>query len=786
MDTTSHITVKQPLSGPAMKAAGAFATGIFVCGYIGIHILILLPVTCGVLILLAVLHRQDKIASLLTLAVMFLSGISAYSLQREIDNPLHIPDYHLLPTVTVEGIVIGDTSFYEGSTRFVLRCRYLETGTRRSRVSGLLPCTLYSKTISIPEGSHVSVRGTIKRYRRPLAKNGIVKFSPYPNFTQRLVSQSNEPAPVIIERGESIFVGIRNEISDAIDRYPFGGHGDLLKTMTIGVRSNLPPSVKATFARSGVAHVLAVSGLHVGILAVAFNILLSLFRIPRKTRIIITVGFMFFYAGLCGFRPPVTRAVIMLTMVFGSLLFERPRNVENSIFIALIIILAFDPASLFGASLQLSFAAVWGITTFYSPIMNTVKRWHLPEYTYYFAGIFITSVIASIITAPITAAHFGSLPLYGIMVNLVAIPLVIVIVNVGITAIIAILMGSLAVPLAVLLSFFTGITLMILSGLTKFVSSLPYASIVTGDIPILAGVCFGIWLYVISRSGGREKFKKAILYIPLIVLLLHTWYSLLRNVHFGEKESSVIFFDVGQGDAALVRYGMSHHFLIDTGPRYKQYDTGTAIIVPGLKSIGIDHLDGIFLSHTDIDHSGGVESVINNIRTDHIFCRKSIADSLSALYGRKVYGICAGDSIAFDNGGILVLAPTADDYAAYTNKISGENNYSLLVRFDINGMRLLFTGDIEEDVQHLVTVWGPALKSEVMKVPHHGAAGLQENFVDKIQPELALISCGAQNRYGHPAETTLSTLEKYGCQIRRTDYDGTILVTFPSLQITSF
>ncbi|HUT64217.1 MAG TPA: MBL fold metallo-hydrolase, partial [Anaerolineae bacterium] len=325
--------------------------------------------------------------------------------------------------------------------------------------------------------------------------------------------------------------------------------------------------------------------------------------------------------------------------------------------------------------------------------------------------------------------------------------------------------------------------LQMLSGLAEFVAGFTYSSIAVENITPLFGVSFAAWLYVISRAQGRYNFQKAILYIPLMLLLLYTWNMPALTSLSGRKSGSVVFYDVGQGDAALVTYGHTHHFLVDTGPQYTHGDAGTSVIVPNLKSAGITHLDGVFLSHTHADHTGGLNSILKNIRVDHIFCRQSIADSLKALFGDSVFGISAGDSIAFKEGGILILSP----WSALQKKSSvGENDCSLLIRFDLYGVRLLFPGDIEEKIQHHLLAWKAALESDILKVPHHGAPDLYSEFIRVIHPMVTIISCGADNRYNHPAETTLVILEKSGCKVYRTDRDGTIQITLPALHISTF
>ena len=788
MNTSSNsIPVTIPLAGPAMKAAGAFAAGIAACGFLRVNIPVLFFLAVTGTVLLIALHSREKTGSRLALLVLFLAGMFAHTLRHDINRPLEIPETAVYRSVIAEGTVSGSTKISYENTRFTLRCRTLRTDTLTYHTGGLLPCVVYGREIDIPEGSHVIMEGMLKRYRRPLRSRGLFRLSPYPDFTHRLTTDSGRPAPVIVKRGNSLFGRIRTHLSHAADRYSFGGYGGLFKALTIGERNALPQSARTRFAQSGIAHILAISGLHLGIFALVLNCIFGFLPLSRKVRSLIVICILFFYAGICGFRPPVMRAVIMISMVFGALIFERPKNIENTLFFALIVILACDPESLFGPSLQLSFAAVWGITTFYSPLTRSVTRGRrLPVWIRYFAGIFVVSVIANILTAPIVSVHFGSMALYSIPVNLIVIPLTFCIIVCGLCSWCLISLGSVAAPLAAVSSHITGFFLRFLSLLTEYISGLPHATVSTGSISPLWGITLVIWLYIISRSQGRRTFKKAVLYIPLTVMLFSTWYPLLSSEMFGKPHGSVVFFDVGQGDSALVRYGRSRSFLVDAGPRFGTYDAGASLIVPSLKNIGVSRLDGLILSHIHTDHSGGIESVIENIPTTHIFCRRAIADSLSAVFGESVIGVSAGDSIAFKEGGILILSPAPDEESYRARNITGENNYSVLARFDMEGVRLLFTGDIERDAQHLMLSWGKSLKSDILKVPHHGAPGLMDEFISAVHPELAVISCGANNRYGHPGKITLERLARRGANVYRTDRDGTIVIAMPSPTVSSY
>jgi len=788
MEDISPITIKSPLAGPALKALLGFSAGILACGYLQFNPLPLFIVLFAGIIILIATHRSIKTGNILAVLVMFFSGMLACTIQNETGKPVEIPEKLANQAVKVEGFVTGDAKYFNGNTTFKLKCRFIYHEGDFNLVQGILPCTLYNKKIIICEGSQLIVQGKIKKLYPPLRKNKtrLLQNTAPPKTTYRLLNGYNSPNPVIVEERKSFFGRLRISISNLIKRYPFGGHGDLLQAMTIGDKSGLSFRTTDEFTTSGIAHILAVSGLHMGILILALNFILTFLPISRKTRFLIIFFLMLVYAGLCSFRPPIVRTFIMAVMVMGGMLFEKPKNIENTIFVALLIILAANPQSLYGPSLQLSFAAVWAITSFYSPVTKALQERfaanvHLNPGIKYILSIVIVSTLAFTATSPIIAYHFGSLPILSIFVNVIAVPLAFLIITTGMLSILLIALGTITAPLAALFSSITGIFLHMLSTLAGFVSELQYATIETGNLSIFTGCCFFPWLYILSRARGRNGFKKALLYIPLVFLLIFTWNPLLFSKRFSTVQGSVVFFDVGQGDSALIEYGNKRHFLVDTG----LMSSGKSVVVPSLKNLGIEKLDGIFLSHMDSDHIGSFDYILENIRVDRIFCRESIKDSLESIYSSRVKGITGGDSIAFHEGGIAVLSPFLNPSIFRRSRITGENNNSLLLRFNVCGSQILFAGDIEENAQRLMVSWGPSLKSSVLKIPHHGAKTLHPEFVNTINPELAVISCGLNNRYGHPAKTTISTLEYCGITIMRTDKNGSIVVNFPELEVLS-
>lgn len=764
------------LAWPAMKASAAFAAGVLLGAGIPVGPA---PValTLGLSIFL-LFHWRNRGASgdFLALTVLILSGMFAFCAQNSLQRSLEIPFELMRKEIRVEGMVAGDVRLRRGNTFFTLNCRSISTDSVSCRISGLLPCVLYDRTVLLSEGTRVSLGGRPGFIHHALESSSFSLVPGRTNFTTRLSVFPSDSGFMVLERGYSPFGRIRDAISSLAYRYNFGNRNDLLLAMTIGDVRTVSPDTRAAFTRSGIAHLLAVSGMNLGVLAVVVHFLLGLFSIEKKVRILSTLVILTIYAGICGFQPPITRALLMAVILSGSLVFERTKNTENALFAALLIILAADPGALCGASLQLSFAAVWILTAFQQPVMRRLEGRYLNIWPVRMSlEVAAATLLASFITAPIAAAHFGLLPLTSLPVNVPAVPLASAITVTGMAAIGLIALGPFfAVPAQVMV-LFVGFMIRLLSALADYASQIPFASIDTGGIHPLYVAAFAAWLFILSRARGRPVFRKLLLYIPLIVLVMWTWNPVARAAL--EKDScSAVFFDVGQGDASLVRCGCCA-FLVDTGPPWGERTAAESILVPSLRNIGVERLDAVFLSHLDADHAAGLETLVRKIRIDRIFCRESVADSMRTLYGKRVTSLCGGDSVAFEGGGIKVIFPSKKYPGGLT-----ENSRSLIFRLDAGGNGILYTGDIDSYGQRKALLLNGRLASAILKVPHHGASGLDREFLEAISPRVAVISCGLNNRYGHPSSSTLSILELCGCTILRTDSMGAVAVDLRTLE----
>jgi competence protein ComEC len=772
MDTPPR---KTPLAGPVFRAVLAFAAGILVEGGAALAPLPLALALGAAILCAAILRKRETAGDLSVFCALVLAGMFALAAQTSLRGPAVIPEGFAYRRIVLTGTVTGESRIRSGGTFFTLACGTLATADSSYGIRGTIPCALYGRKVSLAEGATLTARGTVVSLRGPVERSVFTSL-PRPGAPRdRFVI---DPSGItILAEGGSRFGAARRAVAGLVSSYDFGGHRDLLLALTIGYVRDLSPETRDTFARSGIAHLLAVSGMNVGVVAATVLFVLGLFPLKRRLRLIAAGCLLFLYAGVCGFNPPVTRALVMAVMILGSFLLERPRQAENTLFAALLVILACDPSSISGASLQLSFAAAWTLTTLYRPaaeflridrITNAPVRW--------MCELLIATGLASLATAPITAAHFGFMPFLSLPANLPGVPLSSVITVAGMAAIGIISLGPLFAPVAGIMAFLTGLLLSLLALIAECGAALPFASIDPGAVTPLFAIAFAAWLYVLSRSRGRPRFRKLLLYIPMTTCLIWTWNPLVGPAAANNRGYAV-FFSVGQGDAALVACG-ERRFLIDTGPSFSGSSPAETVLLPSLRALGAGTLDGLVLSHTDSDHSGGLDTIVREAKVERIFCRSSIRDSLAALYGERVYGVDAGDSVSFGGGGFVVLAPSTGD-----PRLRSENDSSCVVRFSCGGSTVLFTGDIGGEVQRTMTAWDGRLRADILKVPHHGAAGIDSGFLDAVSPEVSVISCGANNIYGHPAQSTVEALGETGGRVLRTDRNGTVVVLFPGMKV---
>lgn len=573
--------------------------------------------------------------------------------------------------------------------------------------------------------------------------------------------------------------------------------------MALGQRGALPSDIEENFRVAGTAHLLVVSGLHVGFVTMAVLLGcragLRLLRSwmprtwvptwrPTPLAALLSVPPVLLYCGLVGWKVSTMRAALMIGSYILALLLERPRLVLHALGLAAALIFVLEPQAPRDLGFQLSFLSVAAIILVSRRVgwqpdrVRFMHRWK----PYLYASI-VASGAAYVATLPIIVGAFHTLPTYGILANLVLMPLASIIVPAGVMALaIAAVWPSLA-PIV-----FAPITLLLTwtVALVQTIATLPSAQshVAALSWPALAGY-YGLLISLLWPQRGRWRLACVSLGATVLLASLGWQYIETRT-----RQLRVTFLDVGTGDAIVVQVPGGHTVLIDGGGTYDgRFDIGAKVVAPFLWQHHIRRFDLMALTHMHPNHARGLVSLFRLFTTRQVLTNGS---PLHASYLRDlvVTGTRRGTQMYTASDGprqwrwgrlqLTVLSPpNMTDPQRVSWKPRTENDRSLVMRLQYGTTRLLLTGDIEHATERWLLTQDIDLRADILQIPHHGSrTSTLPEFVQRVQPQVGIISLGAGNPYGHPHPQVLRTLDQYRVQLFRTDRHGAITVTSDGTQ----
>jgi len=549
----------------------------------------------------------------------------------------------------------------------------------------------------------------------------------------------------------------------------------LLIGMLLGEKSFIPPHLKEVFAEAGIMHILAVSGLHVGIIAMALLVFLSILRLPKKLKLFTLILILIMYASITGFRPSVLRATIMFILLIGGKLINRSRNLNISLFFAAFLILLLNPLILYDAGFLLSF-----IVTFFIINLSPILQGLFSKIVVSIKNPLAVSTAAWVGIFPLSAYFFSKVSIISIVSNIFIIPLTGIAVILGF---VTFFIGLVSISLAGVIANINYFVLNLITLIAKSFSLLPFAFVYVAQPSILVIILYYLTVFFIieifyKKTLSQKIKKKAILIILSVILLI-----VIVQIFYPEDNLKVNFINVGEGDCILIEAPNKTNILIDGGGTpQSDFDVGSKIVIPYLRRKGINEIDLLVLTHPHLDHLEGLLPVIKEFKVDMVLDSRLICDSseykefisLIQKKGIPYHKAKAGDNFIFSkNLEIFLLNPLYD--SDFYND-SDFNNASIVVKLFYKNADFLFTGDIEEATEKKLLIWQNILKSEILKVGHHGSAtSTNLEFLDKVDPSIAVITVG-KNHFGHPSQKIIERLEDKNIQIFRTDEDGTIII----------
>jgi competence protein ComEC len=574
-------------------------------------------------------------------------------------------------------------------------------------------------------------------------------------------------------------VSIREMIRTRIHER-FQEHSGLICAILIGDRSGLE-DWDYLITRAGLNHLIAISGLHVGIIAFITFIILKIFIRNRFLNRIILIIILLTYAGVCSWRPSVSRAVIMISVYLIAQLSNRLVSANNVLALAFIIITAFNPFLLFTIGFQLSFIAVFVLLNLL-PQVRIVKI-DKEEIALLSASkkmlnsvlaILISSALITTFLSPLLMFYFYQFNFNGIFGNIIGIPLVSIMIPLNFLL--------LVLPeLPILVAIYQNSALLlvyIFKNWSQFVSQLPFyhgfVSISWWQVLLIYALLLSLFSLIFCKLKKRTKLFIAITVAIIVIILIFSIANVQRD------RLKIVFFDAGLGDLFLIRTPDNENVMIDAGPSDFASNHFSYSALPYFKQHGISTIDWLILTHAHNDHYGGFEALIQEVIVENLLIHEHFFDRpvwetfepLIEEYEVDLTVVSDTMQIALSSVNLKVIHPDKD----YSH--SNINNLSIVTRLEYQNFSALFTGDIESEAENYLTSnYEEYLPCYMLKIAHHGSkSSSTEQFLDYAKPEYAFIPTSLENRFNFPHEETLQNLAFLEDRLFIAEKDGAVIL----------
>ncbi len=791
----------------------------------------ILLATLGTLLFLVATGRKRHVHVCLLLSLFFVGILNMHLYLHPFTGGDDITRHAGEDRLTVEGVVCAPPRVRDEKTILIIEtARIVQKGTALP-VGGKILLSIKDSNNVFKYGNYIRVHTKLKEPRSFDNPGGFdyKKYLLYQGI--RLRGYISRPSDIVIIR-ESAGNALRTEleryrslIRKRIREAVPSPEGDVLQALILGEKESIPEDIIGNFNRTGVSHILAISGLHVGIIAfislfIATVLMksseylllrLNIFKVSALLAVIPVIG----YAFIAGLRISTVRAAIMILCYLVALLAGRRRDLLNILAFAAFLILAFSPPSLFDVSFQLSFTAVAAIILIAPALKSLIPQAgeSAVRRALNSVALFILVSFAAVLgTAPLIAFYFNRISTLSLISNLFVIPVIgFAVLPLGMLLILAAPFAPVASFLATIASFFIGIVLSII----EFLSSFPLAS-----LPVTTPTLLEITVYYLSilvgvrlinrwrATGGekepavrsssvieklRERYRyreKAVLALCLgMIALFFVAHAVWTNLSTAtDQDLHVTFLDVGQGSSTLIRFPGGTTMVVDGGGFYDRgFDPGRYVVGPYLWRQRIKRIDILVLTHPDQDHAGGLPFLAENFEVGEFWSNGEESENESCRSLWKIirersipHRIVASGTPERMVGGAFIRILNPEQSPSGTGLLftaSDHNNNGLVMKITLRERSVLLPADILESAEDRLTASGHSLKADVLMMPHHGGhTSSTVPFIEAVRPEIAVISCGWDNTFGFPHPTILDRYARAGARVLRTDRDGAVIV----------
>lgn len=666
-----------------------------------------------------------------------------------------------------------------GKIKFFFNVSEVSSGGKTQKVKSKTYVNLYFKPDSKEKFSIGEVYRIEGKLRTPLKSTNPSQFdyaSYLRNFNTFTVFYAEESNCEKINQKISLkwaFLNKLNEIRNGILK----SHSQYLKSPNLEIMGGIvfgddavspPEFIKKAFRNSGLLHILAASGMNVALIYGIWFFIMSRLRAPFNLTVGSGIFVVIFYSLMTGLGPSVVRAMFMLIFILiGKLLDRDAHSISLLSFVALLMLI-YNPAYINDVGFQLSFLVTFGLLVTAPVVFEKVK--FMPNWL---SGAIFVPVVAQIWVAPIQMFYFNSFSLYSVAANIISVPFVGIISFGGFVSSVLALIKPISSQVCAVFDFVLNPVINGLVFVSECFSNLPHSLLMTIQPNIFQIILYYAIVLTLTLLLKNGKSKKLVLCALVLTLILSA-----SMIKLPDKKFETIVFDVQNADAFLIKTPEGKYFIIDSGKApYKGSKTqAQAIILEYLKDRGIKKIEALFITHFDSDHAGGAADLINNLKIKTIYVN-SLNDN--SKIAQNIYSCTKSRNIALvkvENNKNIYAEPDLIVKTFFANINGDDNENSIITLFSQNNFDELFMGDAGIEAFEQIKIFLPE-KIEILKVGHHGAKDvLDENMLNKLNPEIALISTGINN-YGHPNPYTMKLLENKKVKIYRTDRQNALKIS---------
>lgn len=559
---------------------------------------------------------------------------------------------------------------------------------------------------------------------------------------------------------------LKNRIVEVFEKSLPQEEAALFEGIVLGKTDMLDESIKLDFSNSGLSHIMAVSGMNVAFIIMPLEYIYNKLRMKKGISTAITTVILLVFTIMTGASSSVVRAVIMSLVLLVGKLINKQADVLTSLAFSALLILLYNPISIFDIGFQLSYGATISLIIFYPKIKEMLK--FMPKFLQDTVAVTLSAQIG---VTPIIVYYFNKFSFVSLFSNIPAAPLAGIILLLGlITAI----FGQVHIIFAKILSGLNYFLLKVLILIAEKSVEIPYSTV---SIPTPKWYSIALYYFIITAliflwKPIKERVNMKLIYrVGVVVCTLLLITALIpRNIE-------VSFIDVGQGDSIFIKSPSGKVILIDGGASTKNgSDMGEKVVAPFLLDKGIGKIDIIVMTHTDSDHAGGLKSIIERMDVKSVV----MSDSVDISKEKQLL-----DTIKSKSVKIIPIKPKSKidiEKGLYFETLNletqtNDNDKSLVLKMTYKNKKFLFVGDVSQNYEKAIIDEKIPITADVLKVSHHGSKyATTDDFLNVAHPKVAVISVGKNNLFGHPSSEVIDRLLKHGSKIFRTDKDGCVTV----------